>query len=266
MLTQRLSNVWKLRCQISSNGLLKLVYNKWSEENLFHPEREDENVEEKEEAVPIKKSREEIIPRASSTYTKELAKSPLYARAIFYLFEHGIAYQTEIWETLGCTQGTVSMMMKKLGEMGIVKIIKQMERERPVLDKTRVFYKLSKGGNNLNFITELQKWFEYERLRAIERLFSLEWVKVEELKNDERFKWTLWRYGIKFEEALGIIKDSGIFYIQNNYDDELTAIKRAFDNFGRRIEEEESEIEEVTPTESKLEESEEEAIEVEVPE
>ena len=49
---------------------------------------------------------------------------------------------------------------------------------------------------------------------------------------------------MKFEEALDIIKGSGIFYIQNNDDGDVVAIKRAFDNYGRRIEEKEPELEE----------------------
>lgn len=204
---------------------------------MFRISREDEN-EESEDKIAQVKEREEIVPRASSTYVKDLAKRPLYARAVLYLYEHGITYQTELYEAIGCTQGTAYWMMRKLGECGIVKILRQMERENPVLDKRMTYYKLSKAVKNTpTFIPELKKWFQYECLKTLERYFSpYQWVKVEELKEDMKFNYIVnRRYGMRFEDALKLLVDSGVFWVERNRDDDVVEIKRMFDNYGRRI-------------------------------
>lgn len=203
-------------------------------------ENEDEETENKTSQV---KQRQEIAPKGTSTYIRDLAKRPLFCRSVLYLHEHGITYQQEIWEDLGCNQASAYGMMKRLTDVGIVKTLRGADREVPVLDRRMTYYTLTNVvKQNSHFIPELKKWFEYEQLGAIEKLFSpYEWISVEGLKANEGFASTIDKWGLTFEDALRLITASGVFYVERDRNDEVERFKRAFNNYHKRVPKEQTE-------------------------
>lgn len=209
---------------------------------MFEEEHEDEN-EESEETREVVKDRAKIVPRTSMMSIRDLAKRPLFARAILFLYEHGVVQQVELYEALQVTQGTISAYMKRLIESGIVRRISRAEAEGFVFDRRYVYYELPENvRQNRDFITELKKCYEYQCLKTIERVFTpYEWADVAELKENERFLSTIDRLGLTFEDALRLITRYGIFYVDKDKDGKVLRFKRAFDNYSRRVPKEQTE-------------------------
>lgn len=234
----------------------------YEEENSeYEIEETDSEIEGKEEETAEVAREAYIVPKASSVIVKEIARRPVMARAIFYLDKHGVCYATEIERAIGCNCATVHFYMQKLTDIGVVETLKQSEVEKSI-DKRMTYYKLvAKQHPNWNaFKKQLKKLFEYELLRQLERLLPVyEWISIEQIRKDPRVNHIINReFGMNFDEALKTLLSFPVFYIQKEDNGEVSAIKRKYDNRGRRIDEKEPELLEVEP---EIEEVAEEAVE-----
>lgn len=202
---------------------------------LLGKNREDEN--EVEHNLFEIEEREEIIPKSTLLYIKDIAKRPLMARAILYLDKHGLTYQKELEEYLNCSQPALSVLMKKLNDLGLVKIIPQGQLKNAV-DKRLIYYRLPnlQLEAHQKIIGELTKWYDYEALKTLETYIKpYIWVNTSKLRDNEKFNKMIFRkFGLNFKSAIDIMASSPIFFTEKE-EGEIVAVKRKFDSCGRRI-------------------------------
>lgn len=90
-------------------------------------------------------------------------------------------------------------------------------------------------------LRELHKWYDYFALNAfMKHLPTHEWIELEDLEKETKFVKLIKKWGFDFKETIELLIRNEVLYVKRN-EDEITHIKRAFNNYGTRIEEEISE-------------------------
>lgn len=185
---------------------------------------------------------------------------------IFYLEDHGASSFKELNEALGISYGSLWNIFNRLIEKGfpIVKIRKEdqlnenfkyfgLKRPNPI---ENIFEEQGEQGRNqlrqlIVMLQELHKWYEYFALNAFMKYIPThEWIELKGLDNDFQFNKLLKKWGLDFQEAIDLLLKNEVLYVRRN-EDVITHVKRAFDNYGKRIEEE-IQISELVDVDKKL--------------